>query len=182
MKLLGDLLGREPLVQAQLDDLAVGSWQEIDHFLKQYKKLPFLRKSFRIPGRSRLVFKRILAAPDLFSMQLLRRVGDDLMRPRTGLRSVEGGVIEGLLLSISVARISKIDILRSERMGVLQQKYSVISVSAWTTFVIVMERTTAMDSDAPARNPLRLRSGSHSGLEGCGSHNFPQPRRGVDQE
>jgi len=39
-----------------------------------------------------------------------------------------------------------------------------------------------MESAAPAGNPLRLRPGSHSGLEACGSHDFQQPRRRVDQE
>ncbi|MDE2665005.1 MAG: hypothetical protein OXI69_02515 [Acidobacteriota bacterium] len=51
----GDLLGREPLVQAQLDDLAADSWQEINHLLKQDKKLPILRRSFRVPNGGCLV-------------------------------------------------------------------------------------------------------------------------------
>ena len=38
------------------------------------------------------------------------------------------------------------------------------------------------EAPRPAGNPLQLRSGSHSGLEACGSHNFPQPRRRVAQE
>lgn len=58
----GDLLGREPLVQAQLDDLAADSWQEINHLLKQDKKLPILRRSFRVPNGGCLVLERILAA------------------------------------------------------------------------------------------------------------------------
>jgi len=41
---------------------------------------------------------------------------------------------------------------------------------------------TAMQPAALAANPLRLRSGSHSGLEACGSHNFPQSRWRVDQD
>ena len=61
----GDLLGREPLVQAQLDDLAAGSWQEINHLLEHDKKLPFLRQSFRVPSRGCLVLERILAAANL---------------------------------------------------------------------------------------------------------------------
>ena len=48
--------------------------------------------------------------------------------------------------------------------------------------VAAMEGATAMESAAPAGHPLRLRSGSHSGLEACGSHNFPQPGRRVNQE
>ena len=96
VKVAGDLLGRQPLVQAQLDHLAVGSWQEIDHFPEQDKQFPFLRKSFRAPSRGRLVFERTLSAADLFSVELLRRVADDLMNPRTGLRSAKGGMIEGL--------------------------------------------------------------------------------------
>ena len=91
-----DPLVREPLVQTQLDNLAVGSWQEIDHFPKQDKQLPFRRKSFRVPSRGRMDFERILAATDLFSMELLRRGGDDPMNPRTGLRSAKRGMIEGL--------------------------------------------------------------------------------------
>ncbi len=39
-----------------------------------------------------------------------------------------------------------------------------------------------MERAAPAGNPLQLLLGSHSGLEACGSHNFPHPRRRVDQE
>jgi hypothetical protein len=48
--------------------------------------------------------------------------------------------------------------------------------------VAAMEGATVMESAAPAGNPLRLRSGSHSGSEVCGSHNFPQLRRRVGQE
>ncbi len=61
----GDLLGRDPLVQALLDDLAIGSWQEINHLPKQDKKIPFLRRSFRVYSQGCLVLERILAVANM---------------------------------------------------------------------------------------------------------------------
>lgn len=66
--MLGDLLGRKTLVQTQFHDLAIGSWQEINHFLKQIKQFPFLSKSLRVARDSRLIFERVLAAMDLISL------------------------------------------------------------------------------------------------------------------
>ncbi|MDE2757038.1 MAG: hypothetical protein OXU26_16505 [Acidobacteriota bacterium] len=50
------------MVETQLDDLAVGSWEQIDHFPEQDKEFSFLGKSLTVPGRGSLALVWILAA------------------------------------------------------------------------------------------------------------------------
>jgi hypothetical protein len=96
MKESRDLLVGEPLVETQLDDLAVGSRQKIDHFPEQNKQFPFLGKSLRIEGRSSPLLERVLTATDLLSVVILGRIGDDRMDPRASFGAVEAGIVDGL--------------------------------------------------------------------------------------
>ena len=69
------------MVETQLDDLTIGSWQQIDHFPEQNKQLSFLGEGLGIHGRSSLALKLILAPVDPFPMEVPGRVGDDAMHP-----------------------------------------------------------------------------------------------------
>jgi len=90
------LLVREPLVETQLDDLAVGSRQQIDHFPEQNKQFSFLGKCLWILGRGSLVLKRMFVAAVPFPVEVPCCVGDDAMHPGAILGSVEAGMIDGL--------------------------------------------------------------------------------------
>jgi hypothetical protein len=91
-----DLLVGESLVEAQLDDLAVGSRQKIDHFPEQNKEFSFLCKSLRILVWDSPALEWILAAADPFSVVILGRVGDDSVHPRTSLGAVKASMVDGL--------------------------------------------------------------------------------------
>ena len=69
----GDLLVRESLVKTQLNDLAVGSWKQIDHFPRQNKEFSLLSESFRVQAWGSLALEWILAAADPFSTVILGR-------------------------------------------------------------------------------------------------------------
>ena len=96
MKASRDLLVGESLVQTQLDDLAVGSWQQIDHFPEQNKQFSFLGKRLRILGRGSPALERVLVATDPLFVVILGRVGDDPTHPRTSLGAVKASMIDGL--------------------------------------------------------------------------------------
>ena len=96
VKTSSDLLVGESLVHAQLDDLAAGSWQKINHFPEQDKQFSFLGKNLRIPGRGFLALKRILSATDPLCVVVLGCVGDDPIHPGAGLGTVKADMIDGL--------------------------------------------------------------------------------------
>ena len=54
------------MAETQVDDLAVGSREQIDHFPEQDKEFSFLGKSLRVPGRGSLALVWILAAAQTF--------------------------------------------------------------------------------------------------------------------
>ena len=84
------------MVETQLDDLTIGSWQQIDHFPEQNKQLSFLGKGLGIHGRSSLALKLILAPVDPFPMEVPGRVGDDAMHPGASLGAFKAGMIDRL--------------------------------------------------------------------------------------
>ena len=75
----------------QLEDLTVGSWQQINQFPEQNQQFLFLGKGLSVLGRGSPTLKRILAAPDSFPVEISGGVGDDPMHPRTSLGAVKAG-------------------------------------------------------------------------------------------
>ena len=144
MKASRDLLVRKPLVETQLDDLAVGSPHQIDHFPEQNKQLSFLGKGLRVLGRGSLAFKLILALADPFPMEIPGHVGDDEMCPGAGLGTLKAGMIDGLedldptgLKDILGQVVADADRDTVERPG---------------GFDVVMEKIVQRDQENPASN------------------------------